>query len=154
MALANVNLMTKQWTAAAVAVRDEQGSLVTNDIIPSAVRFNGQTEAEVGGYVKAQAYAFRDQTILAWKHDMGRSIDGKQFAYDLTSGKVFPEEAAAKVLAFCRDKLIQKYGSVQGAVITHPASYESDAIEATRSSAGGMARGGSCIAPRTSSCFI
>lgn len=137
MALANVNLMTKQWTAAAVGVsiRDEQGSLVTNDIIPSAVRFHGQTEAEVGGYVKAQAYAFRDRTILAWKHDMGRSIDGKQFAYDLTSGKVFPEEAAAKVLAFCRDKLIGKYGSVQGAVITHPASYESDAIEATRKAA-------------------
>ncbi len=136
MALANVNLMTKQWTAAAVGVsiREEQG-LVTNDIIPSAVRFKGQTEAEVGGYVKAQAYAFRDQTILAWKHDMGRSTNGKQFAYDLTEGTIFPEEAAAKVLAFCRDKLIQKYGSVQGAVITHPASYESDAIEATRKAA-------------------
>jgi hypothetical protein len=137
MALANVNLMTKQWTAAAVAVsiKDEQGSLVTNDIIPSAVRFHGQAEAEVGGHVKAQAYAFRDRTILAWKHDMGRSTNGKQFAYDLTEGTIFPEQAAAKVLAFCRDKLIGKYGSVQGAVITHPASYESDAIEATRKAA-------------------
>lgn len=136
MSLANINLM-QQWTATAieVTVKNEQGALVNKQIIPSSVRFNSQTEAEVGEHVKAQAYAFRDRTILAWKHHMGCSEEGKQFHYQLSAGKVAPEEAAAKVLGFCRDRLIQKYGEVQGAVITHPASYESDAIEATRKAA-------------------
>ncbi len=138
MALANIAPGSgQQWTAAAikVSVKDEQGSLVSKEIIPSSVRFNSKEQAEVGGHIKAQAYAFRDQTILAWKHDMGCSSEGKPFHYDLTSGKIAPEEAAAKILAFCREKLLQKHREVQGAVITHPASYESDAIEATRKAA-------------------
>lgn len=136
MSLANIDLR-QQWTASAieVPVKNEQGALINKQIIPSSVRFNSQNEAEVGEHIKAQAYAFRDQTILAWKHHMGCSSDGKPFYYELSTGKVAPEEAAAKVLAFCRERLLQKYGQVQGAVITHPASYESDAIEATRSSA-------------------
>lgn len=136
MAIANIAPMGQQWTAAAisVSVKDEYGSLVRKEIIPSSVRFNTKEQAEVGGHVKAQAYAFRDQTILAWKHDMGVSFDGQAFYYNLTSGKIAPEEAAAKVLAFCRDRLLQNR-EVQGAVITHPASYESDAIEATRRAA-------------------
>lgn len=138
MALANIAPGNgQQWTAAAikVSVKDEQGSLVSKEIIPSSVRFNSREQAEVGGHIKAQAYAFRDQTILAWKHDMGASSEGKPFHYDLTSGKIAPEEAAAKILAFCREKLLQRHREVQGAVITHPASYESDAIEATRRAA-------------------
>ncbi|MBW4506497.1 MAG: Hsp70 family protein [Scytonematopsis contorta HA4267-MV1] len=136
MSLANINIM-QQWVANAieVPVKNEQGALVNKQIIPSSVRFSSHTEAEVGENIKAQAYAFRDQTILAWKHDMGCSEDGKPFYYQLTAGKIAPEEAAAKVLAFCRERLLQRYGEVQGAVITHPASYESDAIEATRKAA-------------------
>lgn len=137
MALANLSLMSQQWTAAAVevSVKDEQGSLIKNSIISSSVRFSSSKETEIGGHIRAQAYAFRDQTILAWKHKMGCSKDGKPFYYELSSGKIAPEEAAAKVLAFCREKLLAKHGEVQGAVITHPASYESDAIEATRKAA-------------------
>lgn len=137
MALANYHDIRNEWIATPIDVNlpNELGYLVRGSIISSSVRFSSQTEAQVGGHVKAQAYAFRDQTILAWKHNMGYSTDGNPFYYDLTIGKVYPEEGAAQILNFCRHKLLQQYTEVQGAVITHPASYEADAIQATRKAA-------------------
>ncbi|WP_308253542.1 Hsp70 family protein [Geminocystis sp. GBBB08] len=137
MSLANFNTFRKEWNASVldVSIKDENGSLVKKPIIPSSVRFNSLENAEVGGHIKSNAYAFRDQTILAWKHNMGDSNNGKPFQYPLTSGEILPEKAASIVLGFCRQQLLDKYGDVQGVVITHPASYESDAIEATRKAA-------------------
>ncbi|WPF87895.1 Hsp70 family protein [Cyanobacterium aponinum AL20118] len=137
MSLANYNTLRKEWNASVVEVpvKDENGSLVKKAIIPSGVRFTSTDEGEIGGHIKSNAYAFRDQTILAWKHNMGDNLDGKPFEYSLTSGKVSPEKAASQVLSFCRQQLLDKYTNVGGVVITHPASYESDAIEATRKAA-------------------
>lgn len=134
--IANWNLMRKEWKANAlpVAITDERKSLYQSEIIPSAVRFTSEENAEIGGHIKSNAYAFRDQTILAWKHNMGESVEGKPFYFELTSGKVLPEQAASQVLKFARSKLAEKY-EIQGVVITHPASYEADAIEATRQAA-------------------
>lgn len=137
ISLANYNTMRKEWNASVVEVpvKDENGSLVKKAIIPSGVRFTSVDDGEIGGHIKSNAYAFRDQTVLAWKHNMGDNRDGKPFEYSLTSGKVSPEKAASQVLSFCRQQLLDKYSNVGGVVITHPASYESDAIEATRKAA-------------------
>lgn len=137
IARANLNLVTQQWTASeiSISIRNEQGALSNQSMIPSNVRLNSKTESEVGQHIKAQYYAFSDQTILAWKHNMGVSIDNKSFTYELSSGKFLPEEAASKILLYCRNELIKRSNQMQGVVITHPASYESDAIEATRNAA-------------------
>ena len=134
--VANWNHFRKEWKANTleVSITNEQKSLVRETIIPSAVRFTSQEKAEIGGHVKSNAYAFRDQTILAWKHNIGDSVEGKPFYFELTSGKILPEQAASEVLKFARSKLTEKY-EIQGVVITHPASYEADAIEATRQAA-------------------
>jgi molecular chaperone DnaK (HSP70) len=131
------NEMTKQYNASVLEVplKDENSSLVRKATIPSSVRFNSLDNGEIGGHIKNNAYAFRDQTILAWKHNIGDSDNGKPFYYQLTSGEVTPEMAASQVLTFCRQQLLDRYGNVEGVVITHPASYESDAIEATRKAA-------------------
>ncbi|MBF2056478.1 MAG: Hsp70 family protein [Cyanobacterium sp. T60_A2020_053] len=137
VSLANYNAMRKEWNSTVVQMRvkDENGSLVGKTMIPSSVRFTSKEEGEIGAHIKKNAYAFRDQTILAWKHNMGDNERGKPFEYALTWGKVSPEKAASQVLSFCRQQLLDKYPNVGGVVITHPASYESDAIEATRKAA-------------------
>jgi len=138
MASASQNLQ-KQWNINTinVQIKNEYGMMTTSDMIPSSVRFNSPDQAEVGKHIKAQALAHLDRTILAWKHKMGCSIDGKPFKYELLSGKLFtPEEGASKLLTFCREELIKKYrNNIEGVVITHPASYETDAIDATRKAA-------------------
>lgn len=137
IARANLNLATQQWTATelSIPIKNEQGSLFNQSMIPSHIRFNSKTEAEVGQHIKAQYYAFSDKTILSWKHNMGVSINNKSFTYQLSSGNILPEEAASKILLHCRNELSKRYNEMQGVVITHPASYESDAIEATRKAA-------------------
>ncbi|MFM7366836.1 MAG: hypothetical protein ACKO2Z_03315, partial [Sphaerospermopsis kisseleviana] len=60
-------------------------------MIPSSVRFSKLDNSEIGKHVRSQYYAFRDQTILAWKHDIGTLKDGKPFEYELTIGKIKPE---------------------------------------------------------------
>jgi len=136
MGIANWNLMREEWNATSleITVTDEQQSLIKTPIIPSAVRFNDETNAEIGGHIKSNAYAFRDKTILAWKHHMGDSVEGEPFYFELSSGKVAPEKAASQVLNFARSKLTERY-EIQGVVITHPASFEADAIAATRQAA-------------------
>jgi molecular chaperone DnaK (HSP70) len=136
MALASENLM-KQWVSSVVEVpiKDEQSALIQSNMIPSSVRFISNSNTEVGRHVKALAYPYRDRTILAWKHDIGLTENGNPFQYNLTIGNIAPEKAASKVLEFCRQKLLERYGTIQGAVITHPACYEIDAISATRKAA-------------------
>lgn len=138
IARADLNQIRGDWRVSVVElpVRNEQGGLVSNKTIPSSVRFNSDQNAEVGAHVKAHAYPFRDKTILAWKHQMGCvNSSGDAYQYQLSFGKITPEMAAAKVLGFCRNQLQQRYGEMQGAVITHPASYETDAIAATKKAA-------------------
>ncbi|WP_414530753.1 Hsp70 family protein [Nodularia chucula] len=138
VAIANQRLSrNQQWTANAMSfpVKNEQEGLQNTELIPSAVRFSKLDSSEIGKHVRGQYYAFRDQTILAWKHDIGTLEDGAPFEYKLSLGNFSPEQAAAEVLKFCRHQLIQKHIDVGGAVITHPASYEPDAIEATRKAA-------------------
>jgi molecular chaperone DnaK (HSP70) len=138
IALANQKLTQhQQWTANAISipVKNEQEGLQNTQLIPSSVRFSKLDYAEIGKHVRSQYYAFRDQTILAWKHDIGTLKDGVPFEYQLNIGKIKPEQAAAEVLKFCRNQLIKKQIDIGGAVITHPASYEPDAIEATRKAA-------------------
>lgn len=136
IALANQNLVQQKWIANAISipVKNEQEGLQNTQLIPSSVRFS-KDNSEIGKHVRSQYYAFRDQTILAWKHDIGTLKDGVPFEYKLNSGNIKPEQAAAEVLKFCRHQLIKKQIDVGGAVITHPASYEPDAIEATRKAA-------------------
>lgn len=138
MALANQKLNhQQQWTATAIniPVKNEQEGLQQTQLIPSSVRFSKLDHAEIGKHVRSQFYAFRDQTILAWKHDIGTLKNGLPFEYELSIGKIKPEQAAGEVLKFCRQQLIKKQIDVGGVVITHPASYEPDAIEATREAA-------------------
>jgi molecular chaperone DnaK (HSP70) len=137
MALASQNNLMKQWVSSVVEVpiKDEQGALIQSSMIPSSVRFISHNNSEIGKHVKSQAYPYRDQTILAWKHDMGCSNNGRAFQYVLSTGNIAPEQAASRILEFCRQKLLERYGDLQGAVITHPACYEIDAIEATRKAA-------------------
>jgi len=136
IALANQTL-TQQWAASAISVpvKNEREGLENTQLIPSSVRFAKLDSAEIGRHVRNQYYAFRDQTVLAWKHDLGTLKEGVPFEYELGIGLITPERAAAEVLKFCRDQLIKKHIDVGGAVITHPASYEPDAIEATRKAA-------------------
>jgi len=136
IALANQNLVQQKWIANAISipVKNEQEGLQNTQLIPSSVRFT-KDSAEIGKHVRSQYYAFRDQTILAWKHDIGTLQNGLPFEYKLNNGNITPEQAAAEVLKFCRNQLINKQIDVGGAVITHPASYEPDAIEATRKAA-------------------
>ncbi|MEC4817792.1 MAG: Hsp70 family protein [Scytonema sp. PMC 1069.18] len=138
IALGNQKLsQNQQWTANAISlpVKNEQEALQNTQLIPSSVRFSKLDSSEIGKHVRSQYYAFRDQTILAWKHDIGTLKDGIPFEYELSIGKIKPEEAAAEVLKFCRRQLSKKQIDVGGVVITHPASYEPDAIEATRKAA-------------------
>ncbi|GCL38501.1 molecular chaperone DnaK, heat shock protein hsp70 [Sphaerospermopsis reniformis] len=122
--------------AIGVSVRGENGALQQTQLIPSSVRFSKLDNSEIGKHVRSQYYAFRDQTILAWKHDIGTLKDGKPFEYELTIGKIKPEQAASEVLKFCRKKLLDFQVDLGGGVvITHPASYEPDAIKATREAA-------------------
>lgn len=143
------------WTAAVqeLPLPDEQGWLQARPLIPSAVRFTVD-ETVVGGLARAQAAAWRDSTILDWKHRIGQAEQGEPFTYKLhlptsahsaaatpwtqrylRSGRVAPEEAAAAVLQTCRQQLLEHGRQVRGVVITHPASYEADAVEATRRAA-------------------
>lgn len=122
--------------AVGVSVRGESGALHRTELIPSSVRFSKLDNSEIGKHVRSQYYAFRDQTILAWKHDIGTLKDGKPFEYELTIGKIKPEQAASEILKFCREKLLEFQVDLGGGVvITHPASYEPDAIKATREAA-------------------
>lgn len=137
MAAANINLKTSQWTAAdvPVSVTDELGSLTQTPLIPSCVRI-ADKGFEIGNHVRAQSIAHLRKTILSWKHEMGiLDKKGAAVAYELESGRVLPEEAAAYVLRFCRDELLRLRQGLGGVVITHPASYEADAIAATRKAA-------------------
>ncbi len=144
----------RRWVAAAISVEvtDERKALVNSSCVPSSVMFR-LPSPEIGGHVRAFAPGARNRTILAWKHDMGSARNGLPVTYQLSkpaetrlalpeymkryavSGEVAPEEAAAAVLSFCREKLDVLCPATCGAVITHPASYESDAIEATRQAA-------------------
>ncbi|TAE55782.1 MAG: NYN domain-containing protein [Nostocales cyanobacterium] len=138
IALANQKLTNnQQWTANAISipVKNEQEGLQNTQLIPSSVRFSKPDSSEIGKHVRSQYYAFRDQTILAWKHDIGTLKDGVPFEYELSIGKIKPEQAAGEVLKFCRQQLMKKQIDVGGVVITHPASYEPDAIQATREAA-------------------
>ncbi|MBE9235297.1 Hsp70 family protein [Anabaena aphanizomenioides LEGE 00250] len=122
--------------AVGVNVKNEGGALYRTELIPSSVRFSKLDNSEIGKHVRSRYYAFRDQTILAWKHDIGTLKDGKPFEYELTIGKIKPEQAASEVLKFCREKLLEYQVDLGGGVvITHPASYEPDAIKATREAA-------------------
>jgi molecular chaperone DnaK (HSP70) len=122
--------------AVGVNVKNEGGALYRTELIPSSVRFSKLDNSEIGKHVRSRYYAFRDQTILAWKHDIGTLKDGKPFEYELTIGKIKPEQAASEVLKFCRKKLLDFQVDLGGGVvITHPASYEPDAIKATREAA-------------------
>lgn len=129
--------LKQEWKANAISipVKNEHEAVQHTELIPSAVRYSQLDTAKIGNHVRSQYYAFRDQTILAWKHDIGTLQDGLPFEYQLSIGNVTPEQAAAEVLKFCRHELTQKQIDVRGAVITHPASYEPDAIEATRKAA-------------------
>lgn len=136
IALAQQSLATQHWTASSISipVKNENEALQNSHLVPSSVRYTQQDKSEVGNHVRNRFYAFRDQTILAWKHDIGTLKDGVPFEYELNIGRIKPEQAAAEVLKFCRQEL-QKKQIDFGAVITHPASYEPDAIEATRKAA-------------------
>ncbi|MFB2738974.1 Hsp70 family protein [Umezakia ovalisporum] len=129
--------LRKEWTANVISipVKNEQEGLQNTQLIPSAVRFSQLDIAEIGKHVRSQYYAFRDQTILAWKHDIGTLQDGVAFKYQLSIGNISPEQAAGEVLKFCRHQLREKQIDAGGVVITHPASYEPDAIAATREAA-------------------
>ena len=120
IALANINLMKNDWTASVLElpVKNEQKSEVRTSMIPSSVRLKSATEAEIGHHVRSEAYAFRDQTVLAWKHNIGKTIEGLPFQYKLSWGEVKPEDAASRLLQFCRERLLKKYGDLQGVVIT------------------------------------
>ena len=137
IALANQGLANQNWTANVIniPVKNEQEGLQNTHLIPSSVRFSQPDKSEIGNHVRSRYYAFRDQTILAWKHDIGTLKDDAPFEYELNVGRIKPEQAAASVLKFCRTQLQKKQIDVGGAVITHPASYEPDAIEATRKAA-------------------
>ncbi|MBO1047834.1 MAG: Hsp70 family protein [Dolichospermum sp. DEX182a] len=138
IAQAKPKLATKTLAANAISipVKSEMGGLQNTELIPSSVRFSQLDKSEIGKHVRSQYYAFRDQTILAWKHDIGTLKDGETFEYELTIGKIKPEKAAGEVLKFCRQQLINQQVDVGGGiVITHPASYEPDAIKATREAA-------------------
>jgi len=121
ISLANINLMRNEWTASVleVPVKSEQKVESKTNMIPSSVRLKSQTEVEIGYHVRSQYMAFRDQTILAWKHHIGETVNGVPYQHKLSWGEVKPEEAAAKILQFCRERLLKKYGELQGAVITH-----------------------------------
>jgi molecular chaperone DnaK (HSP70) len=154
VAIASRTQDTAAWTAAVqeLPLPDEQGWLQARALIPSAVRFTPD-QTLVGGMVRAQAAAWRDSTILDWKHQIGTAGRGEPFAYELPvpqspripahpweeryskSGRVLPEEAAAGLLQTCRDQLLEQGRQVRGIVLTHPASYEVDAVEATRRAA-------------------
>lgn len=122
--------------AISIPVKSEMGGLQNTALIPSSVRFSQLDKSDIGKHVRSQYYAFRDQTILAWKHDIGTLKDGETFEYELNIGKITPEKAAGEVLKFCRQQLINQQVDVGGGiVITHPASYEPDAIKATREAA-------------------
>ncbi|MFN9407286.1 MAG: Hsp70 family protein, partial [Dolichospermum sp.] len=122
--------------AISIPVKSEMGGLQSTALIPSSVRFSQLDKSDIGKHVRSQYYAFRDQTILAWKHDIGTLKDGETFEYELNIGKIKPEKAAGEVLKFCRQQLINQQVDVGGGiVITHPASYEPDAIKATREAA-------------------
>ncbi len=129
--------LTKEWRANAIKlpVKNDHEALQNTELIPSSVRFSQLDNTQIGNHVRSQYYAFRDQTILAWKHDIGTLENEVPFEYRLSIGSVKPEQAAAEVLKFCRQQLIKQQIDVAGAVITHPASYEPDAIEATREAA-------------------
>lgn len=143
MAQANQTIGSKQWVATEINidVTNEQNSFINSALIPSSVRFTPTPEhpqgyvAEVGGHVRAQSYPFRTSTILAWKHNMGISKNGRPYTHNLTVGSILPEQAASEVLSFCRQALLSRPAGVKGVVITHPASYQPDAIEATRRAA-------------------
>lgn len=154
VAIASRTQETAAWTAAVqeLPLPDEQGWLQARPLIPSAVRF-APDQTVVGGMARAQAAAWRDSTILDWKHQIGTARLGEPFAYELPapqnsrisahpwaeqyskSGRVLPEEAAAALLQTCRDQLLEQGRQVRGIVLTHPASYEVDAVEATRRAA-------------------
>jgi len=143
IAQANQMLGSKQWAAAEINidVTNEQNAFINSALIPSSVRFTPAPETvqgymtEVGGHVRAQSYAFRTSTILAWKHNMGISKNERPYTYNLTVGSIAPEQAAAEVLKFCRQTLLNRPAGVKGVVITHPASYAPDAVDATRRAA-------------------
>lgn len=136
--------LKKKWdiNTIKVQIRSENCNIFNSEIIPSSVRFNAEgTEAEVGYHVKAQALAYPERTIIGWKHKMGCSVEGKPFKYEMLTELeqkkfVTPEECASKILAFCLEALNRQYkNNIKGVVITHPASYETDAVDATKKAA-------------------
>ena len=156
MAIASLSPYTKKWTCnqVEITVPNESSALEKKALIPSSVRFTKDKKVEIGHHIRKEYAAFRSQTVLAWKHDMGICNDGIPFFYDLEKldpsdgnhypkylqnfyekGKVYPEECASGLLSYCRHELLTSYPQVAGVVITHPASYESDAVQATKKAA-------------------
>ncbi|GAB4336702.1 MAG: hypothetical protein Kow0037_18260 [Calditrichia bacterium] len=144
-----------QWKATNLqfTITDENHSIVNSDLIPSSVGINWPNY-EVGGHVRAQFAAASHRTILAWKHDLGRMASEQPFRYELNelelssnevkyeflkelskSKKLLPEEAAACILHFCLEHLKRRIREINGVVITHPASFETDAIAAIKKAA-------------------
>lgn len=135
VAVATQNLR-RDWSVQQMELTlpNAQGALERTALVPSCVRFQGN-QAQLGEHVRAQFHAFRNSTVFAWKDHMGVSQHDKPFSYDINNG-VLPEEAASSVLKFCRQEIQERFpGRTRGVVITHPASYEADAVEATRRAA-------------------
>ncbi len=134
-------------------VIDENHSIINSNLVPSSICINWP-DYEVGGHVRSQYAAASDRTILAWKHDLGRYEESGPFRYKIENLNInsdepkyeflkqlaqtktlLPEEAAACVLHFCLEKLRREIKEINGVVITHPASFETDAIAAIKSAA-------------------
>ncbi len=139
VAVATQNLR-RDWSVQQVELTlpNAQGALERTALVPSCVRFQG-SQAQLGEHVRTQFHAFRNSTVFAWKDHMGVSDNDEPFCYPLEGAsrpQVLPEEAASAVLQFCRQEIQDRFpGRTRGVVITHPASYEADAVEATRRAA-------------------
>ena len=145
---------TWETNALELPVYNEFEALENRNLIPSSVRFSAAPRAEVGYHVRRQFVAHQNVSILDWKRFMGvLNPDGTRYRLPLRkldpaeaqnppylaglfrNGQVAPEEAAAGLLHHIREKLAELYPETAGIVITHPASYETDAIQATKQAA-------------------
>lgn len=125
-------------TNSAIAVLDGTGAEVIQNkigalITPSAVWVDKKGTVHVGQEGKQRAYSHEKDTASEFKLKMGK---GEKKLFESAGREMLPFECSAEVLKELKKDVRQKKGEdIQAAVITVPASFEIDQIDATRKAA-------------------
>ena len=121
-------------------------------LVPSVVHYRADGGVLVGSSAMAQALDHPEATIASAKRFMGRGADdaetkrlssyryathdGPVVRFDVGNGRVVtPVEVSAEILRELKNRAIEEFGDVGGAVITVPAYFDDAQRQATKDAA-------------------